>query len=54
MLCVLGSQEKWLAKAEASAYLCSDPESVSKKGKTKVGWDVGVCLVLSYHPDLKQ
>lgn len=57
MLCALESQEEWLAKAEATTYLCLDPESVSKEGKDRGGlglWVWCVCLIASDHSDLKQ
>lgn len=57
MLCALESQEEWLAKAEATIYLCLDPESVSKEGKDRGGlglWVWCVCLIASDHSDLKQ
>lgn len=43
MLCVLGPQEKWLAKTEVAACLAVTQESVGKKKKTKVDLDVSCC-----------
>lgn len=39
MLCVLESQGRCLAKAEATACLCSDPLLVSKTEKLEMGGD---------------
>lgn len=54
MLCVLDSQERWLAKAEATTCLCSDPLSVSKTEKPEAGWDWERVPNVSWDMDLKR
>jgi hypothetical protein len=53
MLCVPDSQERWLAKAEATACLCNDPLLVSKTEEPEVGWDYECVPNVSCDLDLK-